>query len=219
MTPETQWIKTPLEDSLNWDVLPPETPGRVILKLWPPDRFKPDGLYIPPDDQRAAVGVAWVYRDLGSRILCPGDSVLATSYAIGSSLQFPQHKDIDLTDYRILDAENIYMVLPYAKAQAWRQKASPEVVGKIEEALPQIRLLAEEGDEQQSRAWLSKLMAHAERACGPEVMVRLEDEWKLVGKALKAHAERKVREAQEEEIAAGERLAAERKRIADERNK
>lgn len=221
MTPETEWIKTPLEDSLNWQDFPAKTEGRVILKKWPAETKTAGGLEIPGQENRRIIGVAWVYRASGpaGKILCPGDSVLVPQYAVESGLRFPSGGGAkDLDDFREVDAENIYHVLPYAKAQEWRFKTAQALGAECDEAIPQIRLLADEDQCSQSLAWLSKLRAKAE-TCSEGMVESLKAEETDVLAKAKAHADRKVREAEEEEIAAGERLAAERKRIAAERNK
>ena len=222
MTPEIQWIKTPLEDSLNWQDFPAKTEGRVILKKWPAETKTAGGLEIPGQENRRIIGVAWVYRASGpaGKILCPGDSVLVPQYAVESGLRFPSGGGAkDLDDFREVDAENIYHVLPYAKALEWQLKTAMEVEGEIADALPKIRLKADEDDCNSAMAWLSKLSARAAEVCCQDVMDSLKGAETYVLQKAKAHADRKVREAEEEEIAAGERLAAERKRIAAERNK
>jgi hypothetical protein len=222
MTTKIEWIKTTLEDSINWQDFPPDTKGRVILKKWPADTKSAEGVILPGQENRRVIGVAWVYRAMGDagQILCPGDSVLIPQYAIESGLQFPAGPGVkDLADFREVDAEkNIYHVLPYAKAQEWRLKTSQALAAECDDALPKIRLMADEGDCPQAMAWLSKLRAKAETCSEGMVEALKAEETDVLAKA-KAHAIARDIELKRQEEEAKDRLAAERKRIADERNK
>ena len=184
------WIRTPLSESLYWQDVPPKLEGRVIVKRWPVQTKSEGGIHLPGVDGRRIMGVAWVLRASG--------------------------EGVDLSDYREIFAEDCYHVLPYAKAQEWRQKTASVLVGECDEALPKIRLLADEGDCSQALAWLSKLRGKAE-TCSDGIVENLKVEETDVLAKAQAHAERKVAEQQKAEEDAKVALTTERQRQADER--
>jgi len=212
------WIRTPLSESLYWQDVPPKLEGRVIVKRWPVQTKSEGGIHLPGVDGRRIMGVAWVLRASGEahKYLCPGDSIICPETAIANGLHFPSGEGVDLSDYREIFAEDCYHVLPYAKAQEWRQKTASVLVGECDEALPKIRLLADEGDCSQALAWLSKLRGKAE-TCSDGIVENLKVEETDVLAKAQAHAERKVAEQQKAEEDAKVALTTERQRQADER--
>ena len=226
MTKQTMpdWIRTPLSESIYWDDVEwgdvlPELRGRVIVKRWPVSTKSDGGIHLPGTDGRRAMGVAWVVRASGyaKNILCPGDSIICPETGIANGLQFPDGEGVDLSDYREMDAENCYHVLPYAKAQEWRQKTASDLLAEYDEAIPQIRLKADEDDCSSALAWLSKLRGKAD-LCSDGLIVKIKVEEEDVLAKQKAHATRKVAEQVEEEAKAKVALAAERQRQAYKRN-
>jgi len=218
------WIRTPLSESIYWDDpdwgdVIPALRGRVIVKRWPVSTKSDGGIHLPGTDGRRAMGVAWVVRASGyaKNILCPGDSIICPETGIANGLQFPDGEGVDLSDYREMDAENCYHVLPYAKAQEWRQKTASALLDEYDEAIPQIRVLADDGECSQALAWLSKLQAKAE-TCSDGLIEKITAEETDVLAKAQAHAERRVAEKQAEEEKAKLELAAERQRQINERN-
>ena len=216
------FICTPLSESINWQDVPPKLGGRVIVKKWKDQATTfNDGPIIKPQKVigRIVLGVAWVVRAIGEaqKYLAPGDSILCPATAIENGLHFPSGEGVDLDDYREMDAENAHHVLPYAKAQEWRQKTAADLTAECVEALPKIRLLADEGDCSQALAWLSKLRGKAE-TCSDGMVEKIKAEETDVLAKAQAHAEAKVLEQERAEKDAKEALVAERQRQADERN-
>jgi hypothetical protein len=217
---EHDFIRTPLSNSLNWDDLPAELKGRIIVKRWPVETKTAGGLHIPNAEGRRVMGVAWCVRAIGdaAKYICPNDTVICPETAIANGLHFPSGNGVDLSDFREVDASDAYHVLPYAKAQEWRFKTAQALDAECAEALPKIRLLADEGDCSQALAWLSKLRGKAE-TCSDGMVEKLKAEETDVLAKAQAHATAKVLEQERAEEAAKVALAAERQRQADERNK
>ena len=213
------FIKTPLSESLYWQDVEPGLKGRVIVKQWQARTKSDGGIHLPNADERRVLGVAWVVRASGAAklIFCPGDSVICIESAIKNGLNFPSGEGVNLSDYREMDAENCYHVLPYAKAQEWRQKTASALLDEYDEAIPQIRVLADDGECSQALAWLSKLQAKAE-TCSDGLIEKITAEETDVLAKAQAHAERRVAEKQAEEEKAKLELAAERQRQINERN-
>lgn len=221
MTPEIKWIKTPLQDSLNWPDVPPDLKGRVIVKKWPADTHTTGGIELPNQESRRVVGVAWVVRAIGdaAKILCPGDSVLIPHYAVDAGLQYPSAPGVELADYRMVGAENVYQFLPYADALRWREGESARIMAIIDDELPKLRILAEDGQCGQALAWLNKLKAQAETCCDSLILEQFAAESESILHLAKDQADRKQQAAINAEEKARANIAAERARIAAERNR
>lgn len=214
------YIRTPLSESINWQDVTPDLKGRIIVKRWPVQTKSEGGIHLPGADGRRVMGVAWVVRSTGAakQILCPGDSIICPETAIANGLHFPNGEGVDLSDYREIQAEDCYHVLPYAKAQEWRQKTATDLIGEFDADIPKIRLLADEGDCSQALAWLSKLRGKAE-TCSDGMVEKLKAEEADVLAKAQAHATAKVLEQERAEEAAKVALAAERQKQIDARNK
>lgn len=215
------FVRTPLSESIYWQDVPPDLMGRVIVKKWT-DKATTYGdgpiLKAAPSVGRIVMGVAWVVRATGEahKYLCPGDSIICPATAIENGLHFPSGEGVDLSDFRELDAENCYHVLPYAKAQEWRQKTAAALTAEYDEAIPQIRLLAYGDQCSQALAWLSKLRGKAE-TCSDGLVEKVKVEEADVLAKAQAHADRKAAEAVQAEENARLALATERQRQVDER--
>jgi len=214
----TDFIKTPLSESLDWDDVPPNTKGRVILKRWPADTHTAGGIITPGAESRRVMGVAWVYRASGDvkNILSPGDSVICAESAIGAGLQFPSDGAVDLSDYREIDAEDVYHVLPVARARQWRDKARLAFEDKWREEKPRIMLLADEGECAMALGMMTPLKAENELCQGGLESEMAEMENHIVNMA-DHHAKARQAAAEAADAKAKEDIAREREKLAKNR--
>jgi len=211
MTEQTKWIKTPLSESINWQDVPPDLKGRVILKRWPADEHTAGGLIIPDQQDRRVMGCAWVWRAIGeaAKILCPGDSVICPETCIGAGLHFPSDAEHDLSDYREIAAEDVYHVLPYAEALKWFEAECDKVASQYAEEYPRIRLLAEEGQCPLALAMHQNLTAKAQYLSAG-MLASLKDLRNDIHRMAGEHAKRWIAENDAKEVAAKDALAKER---------
>jgi hypothetical protein len=144
-----RWIKSLLSKSLDWPDMPPNTPGRVILKKWPASQvLGSKGIIIaaPTARHRLVNGVAWVYRAIGAvaEILHPGDSVILPAYEIDAGTMFPS-ADGSNDEYREVQAEGILHFLPYEQALAEHLDTCAAVEAEFQAAAASIEKMLAEG--------------------------------------------------------------------------
>ena len=214
------FIKTPLSDCLNWEDLPLNMEGRVILRRWPEDTTTAGGIIKPGAENRRLMGVAWVYRAIGdcAKYLAPGDSVLCPESAISAGLPFPSTIEADNSDYREIDARDVYHRNPLAKAIAWRDAERAKFADELAEAGPKIRLLADTGESQQALGWTSSLRTKAE-ICDSPLAGRTGELIDYVLATTQRLAEARLAKKRANDEAAKKALEEERRKIAAERNK
>jgi len=212
------FIKTPLNESINWNDVPPDLKGRVILKRWPGDETTAAGLVIPEGGNRRVMGVAWVYRASGDakKVFFPGDSVIIPETTLQAGLFFPSDNG-ELDDYREVHAEDIYHVLPAADARKWYDKACSEAIDAAFEAIPQIEALADGGDCTSAASWATRLMGKkhlydqvtidAIEACSNRVL-----------KTAKVQAIQREVDKKAAEKAAKDKMASERQAMLNRKN-
>ena len=224
MTEDTEvvrFIKTPLSDSINWDDMPIETLGRVIVKRRSAAQYSEGGMVIPDGGSRRVMGVAWVVRASGpaaNHLHC-GDSVICPETSINNGLQFPCEKD-EFADYREFDARDVYHVLPYDAALAWWTQASEKAIADVHEALPQIAALADGNDCPLARSWIERLRGIGDlyELYDDKTVDAIDSALVHVVRMEAEHAQRKIREKAEAEQKAADELARERQAQIDKRN-
>ena len=148
--PDVQWIKTPLDDSVDWPDVPPGLPGRVILKRWPAAE-RAGRVILPSIAQRKVYGVAWVYRATGEaqNALHPGDTVILPEHTLSAGTLFPSDDIMSegcLEGFHEVAAEDVLHFLPYADALGRHEKACHDARKDFQAGFDAIRKAFEAGD-------------------------------------------------------------------------